>query len=299
MSDTLYIIGNGFDLHHGIQSSYRAFGEYLKAVDHATYQVVERYFDVNAAFWAEFEARLAHFDSDTLIEDASDFLMPYGAEEWSDAYHHDYQYEIEQVVDAISKTLRARFGDWIRQLRIPDAPPIENLRLPIDPSASFLNFNYTRSLQHLYNVPDQNILHIHGAASDPEALLVLGHGWEPDDNLDPYRISTDPENADTRVVEGQALVDSYFKETFKPTEEIIQRYQAFFRKLATVEKILVMGHSVSEVDYPYFQEVIRNIDASRSRWKVSYFGEPTAVRKRVCDLGIDARLVEYALLVDF
>ncbi|MCA1537705.1 hypothetical protein I6F21_34890 [Bradyrhizobium sp. NBAIM03] len=107
MSETLYIIGNGFDLHHGIQSSCRAFGEYLKAVDHATYQVVERYFDVNAAVLAEFEARLAHFDSDTLIEDASDFLVPYGAEEWSDAYHHDYQYEIEQVVDAISKTLRA------------------------------------------------------------------------------------------------------------------------------------------------------------------------------------------------
>ncbi|MBB4373742.1 hypothetical protein GGD63_006570 [Bradyrhizobium sp. cir1] len=75
MSETLYIIGNGFDLHHGIQSSYRAFGEYLKAVDHATYQVAERYFHVNAAFWREFEARLAHFDSDTLIEDASDSFI--------------------------------------------------------------------------------------------------------------------------------------------------------------------------------------------------------------------------------
>ncbi|MBB4373741.1 hypothetical protein GGD63_006569 [Bradyrhizobium sp. cir1] len=123
-----------------------------------------------------------------------------------------------------------------------------------------------------------------------------GHGQEPDDNLDPYRISTDPEDADT-VVEGQAF-DSYFKETFKPTEEIIQR-PSVLPQDRPVEKLLVMGHSVSEVDYPYFQEMMRNIDPSRTRWKVSYFGELTAVRKRIGDLDIDARLVEYALLVDF
>jgi hypothetical protein len=299
VSDTLYIIGNGFDLHHGIQSSYRAYGEYLKAVDRDTYEVVERYFDVNAEFWAEFEGRLAHFDSGSLIEDASNFLVPYSAEEWSDAYHHDYQYEIEQVVGAISKTLRARFGNWIRQLRIPDASTIGNARLPINPSASFLNFNYTASLQYLYNVPNQNILHIHGAASDPDALLVLGHGWEPDDNLDPYRVTSDPEDADTRVVEGQALIDSYFKDTFKPTDQIIRNNQLFFRNIGAVERILVMGHSVSDVDHPYFREVVRNIDASRVRWKISYFGELNALRERVGDLGIDVQLVEYALLADF
>jgi hypothetical protein len=30
MTNTLYIIGNGFDLHHRIQSSFSAFGEYLR-----------------------------------------------------------------------------------------------------------------------------------------------------------------------------------------------------------------------------------------------------------------------------
>jgi hypothetical protein len=48
MTDTLYIVGNGFDLHHGIRSSYKAFGEYLKGHDRNTYDVVERFFDVDA-----------------------------------------------------------------------------------------------------------------------------------------------------------------------------------------------------------------------------------------------------------
>jgi hypothetical protein len=299
LSDTLYIIGNGFDLHHGIQSSYRTFGQYLKALDHRTYEVVERHFDVNAEFWAEFEDGLAHFDSDTLIQDATNSLVSYGAENWRDAHHHDYQYEIKQAVDAISKTLRARFGDWIRQLRIPESSEIANVSVPIDPSATFLNFNYIASLQRLYNVPEKNILHIHGAASDPNALLVLGHGRKPDDIPRPYRVSSDPEDADTRVVEGQALIDSYFKDTFKPTRQIIRNNETFFRDLATVENVLVMGHSVSEVDHPYFREVIRNIDASRVRWKISYFGDLTSLRGRIDHLGIDARLVEYALLAEF
>ena len=121
MANTLYIIGNGFDLHHGIPSSYKAFGEYLQKRDSGTYDVVEKYFDVNAQFWAEFEEHLASFDSDLLIEDASDFLVSYAAEDWSDAYHHDYQYEIEQAVGAISKTLRLRFAEWISAAQDPSA----------------------------------------------------------------------------------------------------------------------------------------------------------------------------------
>jgi hypothetical protein len=176
MTHTLYIIGNGFDLHHGIPSSYKEFGTYLKANDQDTYQVVERYFDVDAEFWSAFEERLAAFDSDTLTDDASDFLISYFAEDWKDAYHHDYQFETNQVVKGISETLRSRFAEWIRQLPLPTPLAIAPLRLSVDPSATFLNFNCTPSLQRLHGVPKANILHIHGAACEPNARLILGHG---------------------------------------------------------------------------------------------------------------------------
>jgi hypothetical protein len=123
--------------------------------------------------------------------------VSYGAEDWSDAYHHDYQYEIEQAVEAISTTLRLRFAEWIRQLPIPAAADIVERRVPVDPSAVFLNFNYTPSLQRLYGIPDANVFHIHGAAANPTETLILGHGWEPEPNPDPYRFERDPEDADT------------------------------------------------------------------------------------------------------
>lgn len=60
-----------------------------------------------------------------------------------------------------------------------------------------------------------------------------------------------------------------------------------------------MGHSVFGVDRPYFREVIRNIDAGRVTWKISYFDDLKVLRERVEELNIAQHLVEFALLRDF
>ena len=112
----LYIVGNGFDLHHGVKSSYAAFGEYLREVDSDTYAQLERYFTVDEQFWGEFEEQLAHLDTDSLLDDATVFLASYGADDWSDSGHHDYEYELDRVVSAISSTLRLRFSEWVRKI---------------------------------------------------------------------------------------------------------------------------------------------------------------------------------------
>lgn len=65
-NNNLYIVGNGFDLRHGIPSRYLDFGSYLKEVDPETYEMVDRYFVVDDSFWWEFEDRLAELDSDTV-----------------------------------------------------------------------------------------------------------------------------------------------------------------------------------------------------------------------------------------
>ena len=99
----------------------------------------------------------------------------------------------------------------------------------------------------------------------------MGHGWEPQGNINSCHFAGDPEDADVRVVEGQSIIDRYFRVTFKPTAQVIQDNVAFFAGLSRVKRIVVMGHSVSDVDHPYFREVIRNIDADRVTWKISYF----------------------------
>jgi hypothetical protein len=296
MSNTLYIVGNGFDLHHGVASRYVDFGNFLETVDPDTYEMVDRYFVVDDSFWWEFEDRLAELDSGSVIDDASGFLMSYGDDEWSDSGHHDFQYEVNRSVSAISQTMRSRFGDWIRQLRIPSRDEAVSRMLPLDPAARFLNFNYTPTLQTLYGVSPDRVLHIHGSAAASQDQLVLGHGRDPG-VLDPYRYERNPEEADTRVVEGISLVDQYFRDTFKPTERILHEQSSYFEALNDLNRIIVLGHSLADVDMPYFRTIKRNA-RNDARWSVSYFGESAPVRSAVAGLGIPGERAEFFTLAD-
>ena len=68
---------------------------------------------------------------------------------------------------------------------------------------------------------------------------------------------------DTRVVEGQSIIDSYFKETFKPTLQIMLANRAFFSSLTHTKEIWVMGHSLADVGRPYLEEIVRHVDVDR------------------------------------
>lgn len=294
--NSLYIIGNGFDRHHEIPSDYRDFANFLNQNDSETYRYVEEYFPVDENFWWEFETRLADFDADLLLDHAQNFLVSYGADDWSDAYHHDYEYEIEQVVSRLSGKMRNRFSEWIRSLPIPDRNSVSAL-LHIDPSAKFLNFNYTSTLQRVYEVPRANVLHIHGCSDKQADRLILGHGWQRASE-DRYARAVD-EDTDTRVAGGYELIDRYFADTFKPTEKIISDHSAFFKSLENIRKIRVLGHSLSDVDKPYFDAVMENIDTSVVQWEISYHSDANGAKARFESFGIDSNLVNYAPLASF
>lgn len=284
----IFIIGNGFDLHHGIPSRYKDFGAFLNREDRNIFDVVDRYFDIDESFWSDFETRLANFDMDRLTDDASAFLVSYGADDWSDSYHHDYQYEIEQATLAISQKMRDYFSNWVRQLPIPTASTYSKPLLNIDKNAVFLNFNYTSTLQSLYGINGKQILHIHGMADNETRDIVLGHGWDPGEKQSPYRIYVQPEDADIRVVEGQSLIDEYFRSTFKPTEEIIKNNAPFFLSLKMINEVIVFGHSLSEVDLPYFEK-IKNSVSQDATWDVSFHsnGEDQKHTETLINLGVD------------
>lgn len=293
----LYIVGNGFDLHHGVQSSYTAFGRYLKEVDADTYDQLERYFSVDDDFWWQFEAQLARLDTDSLLDDAAAHLPSYGADDWSDAGHHDYEYELDRVVAAISSTLRLRFSEWVRQLVIPSPTKVISKLLPLRRDARYLTFNYTDTLQRLYGIQEASVIHIHGAAARANEQLVLGHGWERT-AADSFNHGIDPESADVRVMGGNQIVDRYFTETFKPTARVIETHQPFFRSLSGIKKILIMGHSLSSVDLPYLLELRRHLGNGEVQWQVSFHESSEDAKAGMDSMGVDANKVRFVPLTE-
>lgn len=293
---TLYIIGNGFDLWHRIPSSYAYFKEYVALHDRDLFDAVENYLWAAGENWSDLEASLAELDVDAIIDDRSQFLVSYGAEEWSDAYHHDFQYEIEQVVKRLSIQLRAHFGHWIRELSIPTSATTR-LRT-IDTEAVFLNFNYTSTLR-LYGVPDSHILHIHGSADRQEADLILGHAWNPTQRSS-LNASADPEDSDTRLWQAHEILDGFFSSTFKPSRRLIEQHRSFFDGLTSIETVYVLGHSISDVDRPYFEALLAQPNMGTAHWLVAGRSteEAAELSSRLTSIGVAARHCSHVLWSD-
>ena len=109
------------------------------------------------------------------------------------------------------------------------------------------------------------------------------------------------EDQDTRITEGNALINQYFRETYKPTEKIILENEVYFDALREIRNITIMGHSLSEVDIKYFQAIVQRIDRSKVKWKISYYGveELAAHRQTMASLGVKEELVEFDKLQNF
>lgn len=292
MANQLFVIGNGFDLHHGMPSRYSDFGRYVECIDRKVFELIRDYLFVDKDFWNCFEDRLATFDSDLVVDHAENFLVSYGAEDWSDAYHHDFEYEIEQIVNGLSRTMRKHFTEWIRELPIPllGTVPLVNC---IDRRARFLNFNYTPTLQSLYGVHPGRVLHIHGSAVDPASSIVLGHGWER--QADELLTGRADEDTDPRVAGGFRLIDDYFADTFKPTKEILAQNQAFFDGLVDVTDVFILGHSLADVDTLYIAEIANKVPVT-ARWTISCYKTPETERHRFSGYGVNEEQVRFAPL---
>ncbi|HHA2760240.1 TPA: bacteriophage abortive infection AbiH family protein [Stenotrophomonas maltophilia] len=252
----LFVIGNGFDLHHRIPSSYAHFRDFVQAQDRGVFDAVERYLHPSGD-WADMEAALAEMDPDEIIEDLSHFMGSYGADDWSDSGHHDFQYEVDLLVERMSTELRRLFGLWIRQLQIPTQLPIHQTVQVLDPTGAFLSFNYTETLSLAYGIPREQILYIHGCADQVDQELILGHGWKPEDRH-PLNDRPDVAELDTRLTEANDILDCYFSKTFKPSDKLIQAHAGFFEWISSAQEVYVLGHSLSDVDAPYFEAMLRN-----------------------------------------
>lgn len=293
----LYIIGNGFDLQHGIKSKYWDFKKYIEDEDSELIEKLEEYFGSDN-LWSDFEETLAYLDTEQIIDECLNYLEPYNAEPWSEAYHHDYQYEVQVRIDLITETLKQRFTEWILQLNLPEIAK-ENM-VVIKKNALFINFNYTDTLERLYRVSSKNILYIHNKAINKNSTLILGHSRNPKKDNTHIKLNSD-ENYDQRVIEGNEILNKYFFVTYKSTETIIKENEIFFDSISKVDTIYVYGHSLSFVDKPYFEEIIRMIDKDKVTWNVSVHNHQDLVRFKefFFSININPELIKYDRMNNF
>lgn len=261
------IVDNGFDIALGLQTSLAAFKEFVRINAPSVHETIETFLPVEGD-WRDLEEAFAYFDGYSAMDEAAEHLVGYGADDWSDAYHHAPQQEAERIARQLTHGIRTELLKWANAI---DRQPISRLpNIPLPPNIPYLNFNYTRTLQRFFQIPERDVRHIHGQASRG-GPLVLGHARQPTASSE---LSSPHNNevGDVRMLEAGQILDTVVDNTSKPSAAIIQAEGPFFSTLANVAHITTRGHSLAEVDLPYFETVAKRTQPD-AMWQISCYSD--------------------------
>jgi len=294
MTTKLYIIGNGFDLHHYLKTSYYDFANYLRENHNDIYSTLESYVSYPTSendLWSRFEENLANLDAEEILSEHSDTLPNYASDDFRDRDRYVFPDIMDEHFQKLTSGLFSAFQEFVQQVEYPNYS--WEHKIEIDKEATFLTFNYTNTLERLYSIDKSKIIYIHNSAFYGADEIILGHGIDPEtfeekkpeppDDLEPEELEewyNRNDDYDYSYDEGKQNLMRYFKVTYKPTKEIINRHSNFFANLKTVEEIYVYGHSISSVDLPYFEEIVRNV-SNDMKWTVSFYNSDEYNRHKV------------------
>jgi hypothetical protein len=279
----LYIIGNGFDLHHGLPTSYTDFKHHLKTHHIQLLDNLNKYYFIarnDQNLWSEFEENLANLDKDGLVDYLSEYY-----DDTSDRGRNAMGIETDTYLDLLTNGLRREFSEFILKA---EAKGIDkNKLIQIDIDAQFISFNYSKTLENEYLIPSENIFYIHGIASEKEEI-TLGHSTDPELFIDENIEATPPKDAVEETLEQWteymsdqhnpiyddcvSSVNSYFRNSFKNTNSIIKENSDYFSDLSDIKEVFIYGHSMSDVDMEYIEKIASTVKPN-CHWFVSYYDQ--------------------------
>lgn len=279
----LYILGNGFDLAHGLPTKYNDYYDFL-VKQHETWfiRMLEYYFGNDTQhphniLWSQLEKALGIYN----VNDIYDYLKEDHTldEEHVSQYVGEVEAEVQYHFVDICYKFNVTFSDWYQSIDLAGATRQKNFSFVNDDL--FLTFNYSDTLEKVYGLDEMQVLHIHGRASKGDELIV-GHN----------NPATMPNGIEDDFLDNTAnicaIVETINK-LVKNTGRIISENQIFFANLADVDEVEVYGHSIEDVDMPYFEKVKQSVD-SKANWKFSYHKEIEVDHKNdiAKQFGIDA-----------
>lgn len=282
---TLYIIGNGFDLNFNLKTRTGHFAEYLKK--QSIYNEVSNALDVLDCYgvdWHEYEQSLNDIDLDE-IEFQNEIQPDYLSDRESD--RDGGILNMQMYVDSLSDAINAALGQMVANAN-NDARKLSMMspkRKLFRSGDAILTFNYTSTVEYLFSVPyDVPIFHVHGCYESGNRLIFgyrsnarsYGRTWA----------SVDEENWDYYVAQQREAVYAFYDSWRKPLQ--IDNLRAFLSDCSGIERVVVLGHSMSAVDAEYMEEVERALRPLS--WTVSYYNTESIRKVRSEGYSFDHKL---------
>ena len=257
MKNKLFIIGNGFDLAHNLPTRFNPDFKNI-ARKYEPDHFWDLYQSSENDIWLDFENLLGYPDFNTLEEIFDAYAPDYLSERESDRDGIIYQVELNgNLQDALDEFADEADG-FLRNIKANDL--IEQI---LDSDGYYISFNYTHTLEDIYDIPREQILHIHGEVGEDN--LELGY---PKGNFAPEKYSYDvrgkgrgPYNK-IEIEEYIDDIEDYYVRT--AYTELFNKCKSFYKEIkidllkdflnknqCKFEEIIVYGHSCA-IDFDYF-----------------------------------------------
>ena len=143
--------------------------------------------------------------------------------------------------------------------------------------ALFINFNYTKTLEDLYRIPEEQVFHLHGVIGGEG--FVFGHGC-------------DDEVSDFNPLDVGAYLEEVVEKLKKPVDNVLTNYNELFERLSSVKEIYFIGFGIRSeqrwVDSPYLKEIFKKTPNADILLDSYYrFGNIVQMKRTLKKLGAD------------
>ncbi|OJU41479.1 MAG: hypothetical protein BGN97_09895 [Microbacterium sp. 69-10] len=240
----LHVLGNGFDLQHDLPTAYAPHLKKIAVEAERFHGEWECYSDAED-LWSDVEANLAHPDMDMLLQHLESYAPDLLSEREGD--RDGIIHEAEQLLDFPLEEFARRADEALEEQK-----PLGIFQKIFGPRDCFLNFNYTHTLERLYEIDPSRVLHVHGEVGGeplilgyaPGALRDLPelHEWDDEESFDYYR----------SIAHG--ALEKRLKE-FEKTYQVERMSEFLTRVPRHFDRVVVYGFSFGLVDKPYFDRL--------------------------------------------
>lgn len=278
----LFIIGNGFDLAHKMPTSFNPeFKKLAEKIEQNSY-FWDMYQSREANIWSDFENLLAYPDFNNLDE----IFVGYSPD-----YHSDYERDRDSIITQVY--LNGKLNDALYEFAnqaensIKSKKPLSFYENYFNSGDLFITMNYTHTLEKLYGISNDMVLHIHGEVGSNN--LILGY---PEGNYKPEKYFYDVRQKGRgpyREVEIEQHIEDMFQEelfdyyTYTAYKALIEKTKSFSKKPQItlleeflndnfLQEIVVIGHSCA-IDFPYFKYL--NNKFPKATWIFDPYDEDT------------------------
>lgn len=295
----LVICGNGFDLNQELKTSYNDFKIYLEEksfFDNYDVDVFYPFFNneqnIADIGIADLRYPILIFDSKKVVEDVSywcdleKMIAEPSYESIKDFYGFDKYSDRKQCIKAAKNDLynllnqmSIELKNWVSSLSYTKKPLLKGI---FSDDNIYISFNYTKTLELLFNVPKDKICYVHNSCSDEKVIF----GCSKDDVDSKY----------SKLLYKTKCFCSLKKEIYKfvkPTEELLELKIKPFLKDREISEIYVLGHSLSSVDSLYFTYI--NHKYPNAKWVISYFDDKNKIVNKLSILKINNYILEASI----